>query len=160
MKTKEGVVFASDSRASSVLTSVDTVRKIFRLNDHVALGISGDGPLATHLFDTISEDLNFSFPITKLVEQFRELSKKKFDDWFSHLHPSDRPKLSILLAGYNGETPEVYTLRSDDNFVPRKSPTGFECIGVPYIAEYLLNITPIENFSSTSLFPPKKLLLQ
>lgn len=33
----------------------------------------------------------------------------------------------------------MYTLRSIDNFVPRKGVTGFECIGVPYIADYLLN---------------------
>jgi len=37
------------------------------------------------------------------------------------------------------EKPEIYTLNSNDNFVPRKSPTGFECIGIPIIANYLLN---------------------
>jgi len=50
--------------------------------------------------------------------------------------------LSLLLAGYTKEhppNPEIYKLNSFDNFVPRKAVTGFECIGIPYIADYLLN---------------------
>ena len=44
------------------------------------------------------------------------------------------------MIGYTLEgIPEMYILRSEDNFVPRKGVTGFECIGVPYIADYLLN---------------------
>ena len=42
-------------------------------------------------------------------------------------------------VGENRDKPEVYRLESDDNFVPRKNPTGFECIGIPIIADYLLN---------------------
>lgn len=139
IKTKDGIVLASDSRASSLITSNDTVKKIFKLDEHTAVGIAGDGPLAIHLFDLISEKLNFGLNITDLVEQFRGLAKDKFEEWFSFLTPKDRPSLSILLGGYNDDKQEIYTLRSSDNFVPRKSPTGFECIGIPYIAEYLLN---------------------
>lgn len=43
------------------------------------------------------------------------------------------------MAGYNGDKPEIYRLESTDNFVPRKNPTGFDCIGIPIIADYLLN---------------------
>lgn len=56
---KDGIVLASDSRASSFLTSNDTVKKIFKLDEHNAVGIAGDGPLAMHFFDTISSQLNF-----------------------------------------------------------------------------------------------------
>lgn len=137
---KDGIVLASDSRASAFLTSNDTVKKIFRLDDHNAVGIAGDGPLAMHFFDTISNDLNFRNGISVLVEQLRSLGKTRFDDFFSHQEPKDRPSLSIILAGYMTDgKPEVYTLSSNDNFVPRKSPTGFECIGIPIIANYLLN---------------------
>lgn len=135
-----GIVLASDSRASSFLTSNDTVKKIFRLDDHNAVGIAGDGPLAMHFFDTVSGELNFRNGISALVEQLRELGKNKFNDFFSHQDPKDRPDLSIILAGYTlDKKPEIYVLNSKDNFVPRKSPTGFECVGIPIIANYLLN---------------------
>lgn len=137
---KDGIVLASDSRASSFLTSNDTVKKIFRLDDHNAVGIAGDGPLAMHFFDTISSDLNFRNGISALAEQMRSLGKARFDEFFSHQAPKDRPPLNIILTGYmpNGK-PEIYTLNSNDNFVPRKSTTGFECIGIPIIANYLFN---------------------
>jgi 20S proteasome alpha/beta subunit len=137
---KNGIVLASDSRASAVLFSNDTVRKIFRLNDYFAVGISGDGSLAMHFLSLISDKLDFTKGVTDLAEQLRKHGKEKFDEFFSHLAPKDRSSLSILLAGYtiSGE-PVIYRLGSDDNFVPRRSTTGFDCIGVPYIANYLLN---------------------
>lgn len=137
---KDGIVLASDSRASSFLTSNDTVKKIFRLDDNNAVGIAGDGPLAMHFFDTISSELIFRNGVSALAEQMRSLGKARFDEFFSHQTPKDRPSLSIILSGYmQGGKPEIYTLNSNDNFVPRKSPTGFECIGIPIIANYLLN---------------------
>lgn len=70
----------------------------------------------------------------------RASGKDKFNEFFSHQDPKDRPSLTVVLAGYTpGNKPEIYTLGSNDNFVPRKSPTGFECIGIPIIANYLLN---------------------
>ncbi len=137
---KDGVVIGSDSRASSYLTSNDTVKKIFKLNSYNAVGISGDGPLAMHLFDLVVPELEFKEGISSLAEQLRKKSKEKFDDFFSHQEPEKRPGLSIILSGYSqtGKS-EIYLLNSEDNFVPRKSPTGFECIGIPIIAEYILN---------------------
>ena len=95
-------------------------------------------------FDTISSALNFRNGISNLAEQLRNLGKEKFNDFFSHQDPKDRPSLTIILAGYLSKDDadnkgQIYTLSSNDNFVPRKSPTGFECIGIPIIANYLLN---------------------
>ncbi len=138
--TKDGIVFASDSKATSFLTSNETVKKIFKLDEHNAVGIAGDGPLAMHFFDVISPSLNFRGGISNLAEQLRSEGKNKFDEWLSHQAPKERPSLTILLAGYTpAKKPEIYSLNSNDNFVPRKSPTGFECIGIPVIANYLLN---------------------
>ena len=140
IKAKDGIILASDSRESSYFTSNDTVIKILKLDEHNAVGIAGDGGLAMHFFDLISGDLNFGEGISKLAEQLRKGGKEKFDDFFSHQGPKDRPDLSILLAGYTKDNkPEIYRLNSQDNFVPRKSATGFDCIGIPIIAEYLLN---------------------
>jgi 20S proteasome alpha/beta subunit len=140
LKAKDGVVIASDSRASSTLTSNDTVQKIFRLGDHSAIGIAGDGGLAMYFLDQIKSGLNHGTGISDLAEQIRKKGKDTFNDFFEHLVPKDRPSLSLLLIGYTSEDkPEMYTLESRDNFVPRKGVTGFECIGVPYLADYLLN---------------------
>jgi len=139
LKTKDGVVIASDSRASSEITSNDNVQKIFKLGDHSAIGISGDGRLAMYFLDQIKPNLNHGTGISDLAEQVRKIGKEKFNDFFEHLLPEKRPKLTLILAGYTPEgKPELYTLRSEDNFVPRKCVVGYECIGVPYIADYIL----------------------
>ena len=140
LKAKDGVVLASDSRASSTITSNDTVQKIFKLGDHSAIGIAGDGGLALYFLDQIKGGLNHGTGISDLAEQVRIAGKKTFNDFFEHLIPEKRPPLSLLLIGYTlDHKPEMYTLQSGDNFVPRKGVTGFECIGIPYIADYLLN---------------------
>ena len=140
LKAKDGVILASDSKASSVITSNDTVQKIFKLGDHSAIGIAGDGGLAMYFLDQIKASLNHGTGIADLAEQVRKKGKETFNDYFEHLKPEDRPPISLLLIGYTTDNkPEMYTLHSKDNFVPRKCVTGFECIGVPYIADYLLN---------------------
>jgi 20S proteasome alpha/beta subunit len=140
LKAKDGVVLASDSRASSTITSNDTVQKIFQLGEHSAIGIAGDGGLAMYFLDQIKSGLNHGTGISDLAEQVRIKGKKTFNDFFEHLTPQQRPPLSLLLIGYTLDNKaEMYTLNSGDNFVPRKGVTGFECIGIPYIADYLLN---------------------
>ena len=151
IKSRDGIILASDSRASSYFTSNDTVVKIFKLDDHNAVGIAGDGELAMHFFDLISSELNFGAGICKLAEQLRQAGKTKFDDFFSHQTPKDRADLSILLGGYTKDNkPEIYRLNSGDNFVPRKSTTGFDCIGIPIIAQYLLNRLYEPGISTTN----------
>jgi 20S proteasome alpha/beta subunit len=140
LKSKDGVVIGSDSKASSEITSNDTVQKVFKLSPHSAVGIAGDGGLAMYFLDQIKGGLDHTKGVLDLAEQIRVKGKEKFNDFFEHLTPEKRPSLSLLLAGYTTDKkPEIYTLNSRDNFVPRKAVTGFNCIGVPYIADYLLN---------------------
>jgi len=140
LKAKNGMVMASDSKASAEITSNDTVQKVFQLSPYSAIGIAGDGGLAMYFLDQIRNRLNYGTGIVDLAEQIRQNGKDKFNDFFEHLTPEKRPALKFILAGYTLENiPEIYTMSSADNFVPRKSVTGFDCIGVPYIAEYLLN---------------------
>lgn len=140
LKAKDGVVVASDSRASSAITSNDTVQKIFQLGEHSAVGIAGDGALAIYFLDQIKPNLNHGTGIADLAEQIRQRGKKIFNDFFEHLSPDKRPDLSLLLIGYTLDNrAEMYILNSQDNFVPRKGVTGFQCIGVPFLADYLLN---------------------
>lgn len=137
---KDGIVISSDSRMTSSITSNDTVKKIIKLNDKNAMGVAGDGTLGIHFLELIAPDLIFEHGIVQLAEQIRELGKKKFGDYYSHLEPKDRPNLTLMIAGYTKDNkPKLYTLSSGDNFIPRPSSTGFKCIGVPYFADYLLN---------------------
>lgn len=140
LKSKDGIVMGSDSKASSEITSNNTVQKVFKLNQHSAVGIAGDGGLAMYFLDQIKGGLDHTRGIQDLAEQIRIRGKEKFNDFFEHLSPKERPSLALLLAGYTTDSrAEIYTLNSRDNFVPRKDVTGFNCIGVPYIADYLLN---------------------
>jgi len=139
IKAKDGIVIASDSQATSELTSNDKVQKIFSIGDSSAVGISGDGGLAAYFLDQIMDELNHNRGIRDLAEEMRQKGKAKFDDFFEHLAPEKRPKLSFILVGYaQDDKAEIYILESKDNFVPRKCMVGYECIGVPYIADYLL----------------------
>jgi 20S proteasome, alpha and beta subunits len=140
---KDGVVLASDSRmTTSTITSNDTVEKLVKLDSHIAVGIAGDGNLGIHLLKLIKDDLNFAVGIVKLVEQIRKMLKEKFDEYYSNQpDPSKRESLTLLVVGYekDQDRPEVYELQSRDNFIPRSSSTGFNCIGIPFISEYILN---------------------
>lgn len=139
IKTKDGIVIASDSQATSDLTSNDKVQKIFPIGYNSAIGMSGDGGLATYFLDQIKEELNYSQGILHLAEEIRQKGKAKFNDFFEHLSPEKRPGLSLILIGYSKEgNSEIYRLESKDNFVPRKCMVGYQCIGVPYIADYIL----------------------
>jgi 20S proteasome alpha/beta subunit len=131
---------ASDSRISSGISSNDSVDKILQLDSQTAVGIAGDGNLGIHLFNLIKPQLRFKEGIFKVVEQIRELLKKQFEEYYSGRVPEDKA-LNLLVVGYDpaSSTPHVYQLLSEDGFIPRPSSVGFNCIGIPFIADYILN---------------------
>ena len=145
IKAADGIIFASDSRATSrdprsETTINDTVKKIFPVGKFSGIGIAGDGGLAMTLLDDLKEKIHRDGEIRKLIKEFHKFGKDIFDEWFPHEKPGERSGLSIVLAGYTVENEaEIYNLFSFDNFVPRKSATGFSCLGITYLAQYLLN---------------------
>src|ERR1035437_8941517 len=94
---KDGIVLASDSRASTRYTANDTVKKLFKLDNHSAVGIAGDGGLAMFFFDSIHNSLDLLLGITELADQIRGIEKIKFDEYFSFQTPDKRPTLILLL---------------------------------------------------------------
>lgn len=145
IKASDGIVLASDSRATlrdprQETTINDRVKKIFSIGRYSGMGIAGDGGLAMSFIDEIKEKIHSESEIRTLAKEFHKFGKDIFNDWFSHEKPDERSFLSIVLAGYtiNGNG-EIYNLFSFDNFVPRKSTTGFSCLGITYLAQYLLN---------------------
>ncbi len=145
IKAADGIVLASDSRATSrdprsETTINDTVKKIFPVGKFSGIGIAGDGGLAMTLLDELKDKIHHDSEIRKLMHEFHKFGKDIFDNWFPHEKPKERSGLLIILAGYaNGGDAEIYNLFSFDNFVPRKSTTGFSCLGITYLAQYLLN---------------------
>lgn len=141
---KDGVVLASDSRLSSDLFSNDTVDKIIKIGDNIAVGIAGDGTLGTHIFDLIKKEdkLKINEGIQSVAEDLSKKLSTFFDNYYPNKLPKDRTHLDILLVGYSlppVSEAHIYNLCSIDNFIPRQSPTGHNAIGLPHIANYLLN---------------------
>lgn len=145
IKAIDGIILASDSRATSrnprlETTINDTVKKIFPIGKYSGIGIAGDGGLAMSLIDDLKERIHTNNEIRELVKEFHKFSGDIFNDWFPHQKPDERSFLSIILTGYTADgNAEIYNLFSIDNFVPRKSTTGFSCLGITYLAQYLLN---------------------
>src|SRR3989344_4538105 len=100
IKAKDGIVIASDSQVTSDLTSNDKVQKIFPIGTNSAVGISGDGGLATYFLDLIRADLNYNRGILNLAEDLRKEGKKKFSDFFENVPLEKRPRLTLILVGY------------------------------------------------------------
>jgi 20S proteasome alpha/beta subunit len=152
---KDGFVIASDSRASSMMSSSDSADKFFPLNDDVVVGIAGDGNIATHVFDRIKEEdkIDFKSSISVISERISEEFSAYFNKYFPDIAYQDRARLQILLAGYSKDTPRkphLYTLDSDDNFVPRQSTPGHFSLGTFYVSEYLLNRIYVKDKMSSA----------
>ena len=148
IRAANGIILASDSRATSrdprsETTINDTVKKIFPIGRFSGVGIAGDGGLAMTLLDDLKEKIHKDIDVRRLVREFHKYSREIFNEWLPHEKPDERALLSMILAGYtengNSGIAEIYNLYSFDNFVPRKSTTGFSCLGITYLAQYLLN---------------------
>lgn len=154
---KDGIVITSDSRMTSgdatvsVTQSNDTVRKIFKITDHCAIGISGSGEIGVTLIESFQEEINKQnnqlLTVEDLVERFRSHCCEKYESWFRRLPvESERiPDFNVLVCGYaklvngNLENPKIIKMRSYTQFAPMTTTTGFATLGIPTIANYLLN---------------------
>jgi 20S proteasome alpha/beta subunit len=149
---RDGIVLASDSRATvgdpRAQTAInEPVKKIFALGKHTGIGIAGDSGLALTIIDEFLKDISpcGEMAIFEMVERLRLKCVDLYNGWFPYLPPMNRPGLEIMIAGYTSgekitdQKPEAYTLRSSYNFAPLKSAMGFQAIGLPYLAHYILN---------------------
>jgi 20S proteasome alpha/beta subunit len=155
---KDGIAIASDSRVTSgdprgPTTVNDTVKKVFELSDYCGLAIAGDGGLGSSVIDVIYYELhkisNYRFlSVDEMLIMCREISIKKYNEWFEQVAFEDRPTLHIILTGYRKDiantnfinSPEIFTLHSERNFAPHRwTLLGFMAIGITPLATYLLN---------------------
>lgn len=161
--TKNGIVLASDSRmisgnpAVASTQSNDTVRKIFRITDHCAMGISGSGEIGVSLIENFQEEINRLknqlLTVMDIAERFRSYCCTKYESWFRRLSvESERiPDFNILVCGYAGlvngklTNPKIIRMSSYTQFAPMTTTTGFATLGIPTIANYLLNRLYLRN---------------
>lgn len=160
---KNGIVLASDSRMTSGDPTVastqsnDTVRKIFRITNHCAMGISGSGEIGVTLIEDFQEEIdkqnNQLLTVIDIVERFRSHCCGKYESWFRRLPvESERiPDFNALICGYTKlvggklESPKIIRMRSYTQFAPMTTTTGFATLGIPTIANYLLNRLYLRN---------------
>lgn len=151
----DGLAVASDSRATigdprGLTTVNDTVQKIFKITDFCGLAISGSGGLGVSVIDAFMTELcqapNYnSFSIDEIVILLRNVCIAKYNEWFPHLQPSERPPFNIVVCGYRKnnsgqlEIPLIYSLLSIMHFAPSTDTMGFAAVGVVPLAIYLLN---------------------
>lgn len=161
--TKNGIVLASDSRmisgnpAVASTQSNDTVRKIFRITDHCAVGISGSGEIGVSLIESFQEEINKLnnqlLTVMDIAERFRSHCCTRYESWFRRLPvESERiPDFNVLVCGYaslvDGKltNPKIIKMISYTQFAPMTTTTGFATLGIPTIANYLLNRLYLRN---------------
>lgn len=154
---KDGIVLTSDSRMTSGNPAVastqsnDTVRKIFRITDHCAMGISGSGEIGVTLIEDFQKEVdklnNQLLTVMDVVERFRVHCSGKYESWFRRLPvESERiPGFNVLICGYADlvdeklNNPKIIRMGSYTQFAPMTTTTGFATLGIPTIANYLLN---------------------
>ena len=151
----DGIALASDSRATigdprGLTTVNDTVQKVFKITDFCGLAIAGDGGLAVSILDIFSWDLkqkpNYNnFSIDEIVALLRQTAINKYNEWFPHLKPQERPFLAMVICGYRRgidgklDSPLIFSLLSITHFAPSTDTMGFAAAGIVPLAIYLLN---------------------
>jgi len=151
----DGIALGSDSRATigdprGLTTVNDTVQKIFKITDFCGVAIAGDGGLAVSILDSFlwnfkqRPDYN-TLSIDEIVSLLRIAAINKYNDWFPHLNPEQRPFLAMVICGYRKnmqgklETPLIFSLLSIMHFAPSTDTMGFTAAGIVPLAIYLLN---------------------
>ena len=85
--------------------------------------------------------------VSEIAEQFRNLCLNSYSTWFGRLPvESERiPDFNVLICGYSsrqGENlsdPKIMRLASFTQFAPMTTTTGYATLGMPTLANYLLN---------------------
>jgi 20S proteasome alpha/beta subunit len=157
LQGKDGFVLAADSRGTfgdprGVTAQNDTIKKIYLIKK---IGIlSAGGQQGNMIIDEVTKatELENIEDATKTMGKVREVSRKKFNEWFPTFpflpmpgqNPAFmRPSLQLTIAGYdteNGKTiPRIYSMVSNLDFSPNLHDFGFALGGVAQYALYLLN---------------------
>ncbi len=153
---KDGIVITTDSRMSmgnpnaAATQSNDTVKKIFKITDHCAMGISGSGEMGVSLIEGFQKEFvneDQKITVIEICERFRLFCMERYRTWFEGLSIESGliPDFTVLVCGYavnNDDVlsdPKIIRLSSFRQFAPETTTTGFATSGIPTIANYLLN---------------------
>jgi 20S proteasome alpha/beta subunit len=157
LQGKDGFVLVSDSRGTfgdprGVTAQNDTIKKVYLIKNVGMLSAGGQqGNMIIEEVTKAAESEKIE-SVTKIMEKVREVSRKRFNDWFPTFPflpiPGQnslfmRPQLQLTIAGYDVENgkiiPRIYSMVSNFDFSPNLHDFGFALGGVAQYALYLLN---------------------
>ncbi len=154
---KDGIVIGSDSRGTfgdprGVTAQNDTIKKTYLVGDVGILmaGATNGNMIVEEVAKAVTAEKIQG--VTKTMEKVREISMKKFDEWFPGFpyfaeqgqNPAfQRPNMQLTIAGYDTDdgkrVPRLYSMVSNYAFAPNLHDFGSALGGVAQYALYLLN---------------------
>lgn len=149
MHTADGIVLAADSRGTigdpRGLTAMnDAQQKLSRLTDRVAVCNAGSAEVANSLLDGLDGPLaGTDGYVDEVLAAVIQKCKAEHATWFGGLPATDRPQVSLVIAGYRkvsdaGLVPMIYMLNSQQDFAPLLfGDAAPAMVGVPQYAVYL-----------------------
>ena len=177
LKGKDGMVLASDSRGTfgdprGVTAQNDNMKKLYGLSKYVGVVLAGTGEIGATIMDEIQKEIKKTKPptegITPVMEKFRNLLVKRYNEWFPNFAVAPvqglkfplRPTLILQIGGYevDGEgkpttEQKIISLNCHQNFAPMLHDYGYGLNGVAQYALYLLNRLYVPNLSVEKLLP-------
>jgi 20S proteasome alpha/beta subunit len=140
------VVLAADSRGTvadqaGTKVAINRYRKIWKINDRVAVLIYGDADPAKYLVESFLRTVSVRrFGVTSVTGKFARYCRSKLDE--IPVHPAVRlPSFGFVVSGLDSEgrrklVPRSFGLRSDTGYA-LGTYDGFALEGKPIIAYYM-----------------------
>lgn len=163
LQAKDGIVLAGDTRGTigdpRGLTAISDVhKKIFRLTDHCAIGVSGSSEIGSALLDNFDNKLSRqrAIFIDDVAARTREHARQLYGSWFQKFPVKERPSLLLMIVGYPAERDKatkgkLYLLSSQMDYAPMLMTKGICMAGIPQYATYLANRFYDPNMSVESI---------
>jgi len=129
------------------------MQKAFIVAPHVSVLIAGSAEVGSMVVKEATEKVTAAGidGVTPVMELIRQSACESYDKWFPTVpavqpmpaiqkgEVATRPDLVLLVAGYDGDIPRIYSLPSVFGFPPLLNSHGFAVQGVVQYALYLLN---------------------
>jgi 20S proteasome alpha/beta subunit len=132
LKTPGGLVLAADSRGTigdprGTTAINDDQDKLMQLSPRCGAGIAGSSEIGRTLVASASQGLGTAGDnVSAIAQALHSSLRGSYEAWYgkrpwvaSAPLVDMRPVTMWVLAGYAGDAPHIYTINSQDDFVPR-----------------------------------------
>jgi len=120
---------------------VNTMTKLHKINDQVAILVSGAGEQAMYLIEQFEKQLtNKNLGVSKITNQLVDYCRNEFEK-LKVIPVPDLPRFVLVIAGVDKisdvRIPHCYYIDSHSGFIPSDAKHGYVIKGKRIIAEYL-----------------------